>query len=169
MTRVNFVRRPDQVAPVSRLNNSLNDHRIGNLSETGNVSAVNVVDEATFLWHVRTVTDYIHTILCQVLGVLAIDLVLSRRWERIVCLVIPERIVIHLGINGSVNSGFVLVGVLFHSATTDVLQFHDKFQLLAINTRFVIDLAVGVGQSHRLAAEVKDLLDCVLQHVPGMG
>ena len=67
---------------------------------------------------------------------LPVDLVLGRAGEGAIGLVVPQRIVVQLGIDRRrVDRAGELFGVLLDAATADVLQIHHVGQLVPIDCR----------------------------------
>ena len=105
----------------------------------------------------------------QVLGVLAVDLVLGGAREGAVRLVVPEGIVVQGGVRLRVDGLGVLVHVLLDPPPPDVLQPHDKIELAPIDPLLVVDVAGGIGKGDHLGAQLDQLFHRVLGHVPGAG
>ena len=102
--------------------------------------------------HVRAFRNDIDAVLQQVGRVFAVDLVLGRARESALRLVIPKRIVIELRIERREHRALEFVGVFRDPAAPDVLQVHDERELLAVDPRFVVDVAGRIGQRDRLRA-----------------
>ncbi len=63
----------------------------------------------------------------------------------------------------------VLLGVLLDTAAADVLELHDKVPLLTRDPIRIVDGPAGIREGDNLAAQLVDLLGCVLCNVSGAG
>ena len=105
--------------------------------------------------HVGSFGYRYHAVCDKCPGVIAVNLVLCRRWKCYISLLTPWTCILDI-------LASVLVGILLDASTTHVLELHDEVELLAVNAVGVIYVAVGVAHSDDLAAKLDDFLHSVL-------
>ena len=64
---------------------------------------------------------------------------------------------------------WILFRVGLDASALDVLQIHEEGEFLGVDSLFIINVSVGIGNRNNFAAELQDLFNGVLGHVPASG
>ncbi len=82
---------------------------------------------------------------------------------------IPQWIVVQLGVQRSVDRALEGVRILLNPAAACVFQLHHPGQFLCVDPRFIMDVSVGIGEGHHFTAQLIHFFHRELRHITASG